>query len=86
MVNHRFSDIFIFDRLIRYYLWIYPFLLQTHRALDGHHCRHDHRCPRSSLRKVAEATVAEEIGMWVVMGIFVIGIFEVFAYEVGPLN
>ena len=34
--------------------------------------------------KVVEATVAEEIGKWVVMGIFIIGIFEVFAYILAP--
>ena len=30
--------------------------------------------------KVVEATLAEEIGKWIVMGLFIIGIFEVFAY------
>ena len=35
--------------------------------------------------KVVEATLAEEIGKWIVMGIFVIGIFEVFAYILAPL-
>ena len=34
--------------------------------------------------KVVEATVAEEIGKWVVMGIFIVGIFEVFAYILAP--
>ena len=34
--------------------------------------------------KVVEATLAEEIGKWVVMGLFVIGIFEVFAYVLAP--
>ena len=35
--------------------------------------------------KVVEATLAEEIGKWVLMGIFIIGIFEVFAYILAPL-
>ena len=35
--------------------------------------------------KVVEATLAEEIGKWVLMGIFIIGIFEVFAYVLAPL-
>jgi uncharacterized transporter YbjL len=35
--------------------------------------------------KVVEATLAEEIGKWVVAGIFIIGIFEVFAYVLAPL-
>ena len=34
--------------------------------------------------KVVEATLAEEIGKGVVMGIFIIGIFEVFAYVLAP--
>lgn len=34
--------------------------------------------------KVVEATLAEEIGKWVVMGIIVIGIFEVFALVLAP--
>lgn len=34
--------------------------------------------------KVVEDTLAEEIGKWVVMGIFIIGIFEVFAYVLAP--
>ena len=34
--------------------------------------------------KVVEATLAEEIGKWVVMGIFIVGIFEVFAYILAP--
>ena len=34
--------------------------------------------------RVVEATLAEEIGKWVVMGIFIIGIFEVFAYVLAP--
>ena len=34
--------------------------------------------------KVVEATLAEEIGKWVVAGIFIIGIFEVFAYVLAP--
>ena len=35
--------------------------------------------------KVVEATLAEEIGKWVLMGLFIIGIFEVFAYILAPL-
>ena len=35
--------------------------------------------------KVVEATLAEEIGKWVLMGIFIIGIFEVFTYILAPL-
>ena len=35
--------------------------------------------------KVVEATLAEEIGKWVLMGIFIIGIFEMFAYVLAPL-
>ena len=31
-----------------------------------------------------EDTLAEEIGKWIVMGIFIIGIFEVFAYVLAP--
>ena len=34
--------------------------------------------------KVVEPTLAQEIGKWVVMGIFIIGIFEVFAYVLAP--
>ena len=34
--------------------------------------------------KVVEATLAEEIGKWVVAGLFVVGIFEVFAYILAP--
>lgn len=34
--------------------------------------------------KVVEATLAEEIGKWILMGIFIIGIFEVFAYILAP--
>ena len=34
--------------------------------------------------KVVEDTLAEEIGKWIVMGIFSIGIFEVFAYVLAP--
>lgn len=34
--------------------------------------------------KVVEATLAEEIGKWIVMGIFIIGIFEVFVYLLAP--
>ena len=34
--------------------------------------------------RVVEATLAEEIGKWVVMGIFIIGVFEVFAYVLAP--
>ena len=36
--------------------------------------------------KIVEATLAEEIGKWVVMGIFIVGIFEVFAYVLAPLS
>jgi hypothetical protein len=35
--------------------------------------------------KVVEDTLAEEIGKWVVMGLFIVGIFEVFAYILAPL-
>ena len=34
---------------------------------------------------MVEATLAEEIGKWVLMGLFLIGIFEVFAYILAPL-
>ena len=34
--------------------------------------------------RVVEDTLAEEIGKWIVMGIFFIGIFEVFAYVLAP--
>ena len=34
--------------------------------------------------KIVEDTLAEEIGKWIVMGIFIIGIFEVFAYVLAP--
>ena len=34
--------------------------------------------------KVVEDTLAEEIGKWIVMGIFIVGIFEVFAYILAP--
>ena len=34
--------------------------------------------------KVIEGSLAEEIGKWIVMGIFIIGIFEVFAYVLAP--
>lgn len=34
--------------------------------------------------KVVEATVAEEVGKWIIMGIGIIGIFEVFAYILAP--
>ena len=34
--------------------------------------------------KVVEATVAEEVGKWILVGLFVIGIFEVFAYVLAP--
>ena len=34
--------------------------------------------------RVVEDTLAEEIGKWIVMGIFIIGIFEVFAYVLAP--
>ena len=36
--------------------------------------------------RVVEATLAEEIGKWIIMGIFQIGIFEVFAFAMGPLS
>ena len=35
--------------------------------------------------KVVEDTLAEEIGKWVLMGLFIVGIFEVFAYILAPL-
>ena len=35
--------------------------------------------------RVVEATLAEEVGTWVLMGLFLIGIFEVFAYILAPL-
>ena len=35
--------------------------------------------------RVVEPTLAEAIGKWGVMGIFIIGIFEVFAYVLAPL-
>ena len=35
--------------------------------------------------RVVEATLAEEIGKWVLMGFFLVGIFEVFAYILAPL-
>ena len=34
--------------------------------------------------KVVEPTLAQEIAKWVVMDIFIIGIFEVFAYVLAP--
>ena len=34
--------------------------------------------------KVIEGSLAEEIGKWIVMGIFIVGIFEVFAYILAP--
>ena len=34
--------------------------------------------------RVVEDTLAEEIGKWIVMGIFIIGIFEVFSYVLAP--
>ena len=34
--------------------------------------------------KVVEDTIAEEIGKWVVVGLFVVAIFEVFAYVLAP--
>lgn len=34
--------------------------------------------------KVVEDSLAEEIGKWVVMGIFIVGGFEVFAYILAP--
>ena len=35
--------------------------------------------------KVVEGSLAEEIGKWIVMGLFLIVIFEVFAYILAPL-
>ena len=35
--------------------------------------------------RLVEPTLAEEIDKWVVMGLFIIGIFEVFAYVLAPL-
>ena len=35
--------------------------------------------------RLVEDTLAEEIGKWVVMGLFIVGIFEVFAYVLAPL-
>ena len=34
--------------------------------------------------KVVEATLAEEIGKWVLMGLFIVGTCEVFAYILAP--
>ncbi len=34
--------------------------------------------------KVIDATLAEEIGKWIVMGSFILGIFDVFAYVQAP--
>ena len=34
--------------------------------------------------RIVEATLAEEIGKWIVMGIFIIGVFEVFAFILAP--
>ena len=34
--------------------------------------------------KVVEESLAEEIGKWIVMGIFIVGGFEVFAYILAP--
>ena len=34
--------------------------------------------------KVIEGSLAEEIGKWVVMGIFIVGGIEVFAYILAP--
>ena len=34
--------------------------------------------------KVVEATLAEEIGKWVLMGFFIVGTCEVFAYILAP--
>ena len=34
--------------------------------------------------RVVEDTLVAEIGKWIVMGIFIIGIFEVFAYVLAP--
>lgn len=35
--------------------------------------------------KVIEANIWEEIGKWIVVGLGIIGIFEVFAYILAPL-
>jgi hypothetical protein len=35
--------------------------------------------------KVVEANLAEEIGKWVLMGLFIVGIFEMFAYILSPM-
>lgn len=35
--------------------------------------------------KVIEANLAEEIGKWIVVGLGIVGIFEVFAYILAPL-
>ena len=35
--------------------------------------------------KVVEASLAEEIGKWVLMGLLIVGIFEVFAYILAPM-
>ena len=34
--------------------------------------------------KVVEANLGEEIGKWIVAGLFVVGIFEFFAYILAP--
>ena len=34
--------------------------------------------------RIVEDTLAEEIGKWVVMGLFIVGIFEVFALVLAP--
>lgn len=34
--------------------------------------------------KVVEGSLAEEIGKWIVMGIFIVGAFEVFVYILAP--
>ena len=34
--------------------------------------------------RVVDATLTEEISKWIVMGFFIIGIFEVFAYVLAP--
>ena len=36
--------------------------------------------------RVVESTLAEEIGKRIVMSLFIIGIFEVFAYVLAPLS
>lgn len=36
--------------------------------------------------KVVVVTLAEEIGEWILMDIFIIGVFEVFAYVLAPFS